>query len=127
MQAIGKVIDAAGGRCVDGGIIGTPPRGSGKMSLYVSGAGAQDLEQFATPPMKVRVLGERVGDASAIKMCYAAMTKGTMAVVLELLIAARKLGVDAALEAEFKAIDGIEVVRRSDKYQLPPVDEKIPQ
>jgi hypothetical protein len=34
---------------------------------------------------------------------------------------------DAALEAELKAIDGIEVVRRSDKYQLPPVDEKIPQ
>jgi hypothetical protein len=34
---------------------------------------------------------------------------------------------DPALEAELKAIDGIEVVRRSDKYQLPPVDEKIPQ
>lgn len=34
---------------------------------------------------------------------------------------------DASLEAELKAVDGIEVVRRSDKFQLPPVDEKVPQ
>jgi hypothetical protein len=35
-------------------------------------------------------------------MCYASFTKGALALGIELLIAARKLGVEHALEAEFK-------------------------
>ncbi len=103
MQAINAKITAAGGRCADGGIIGPPPRGTAKTNLYVSGPDARALEQIATPQLIVRVLSERLGDASAIKMCYAAMTKGVQALVLELLVAARRLGVDAALEAQIKA------------------------
>ncbi len=34
---------------------------------------------------------------------------------------------DASLEAALKSVDGVELVRRSEKFQLPPVDEKIPQ
>ncbi|MEO7728590.1 MAG: DUF1932 domain-containing protein [Burkholderiales bacterium] len=103
MQAINTKITAAGGRCADGGIIGPPPRGTAKTNLYVSGPDARALEQIATPQLVVRVLSERLGDASAIKMCYAAMTKGVQALVLELLVAARRLGVDAALEAQIKS------------------------
>lgn len=102
MQRINAVVSAAGGRCADGGIIGQPPRGESKARLYVSGAEARELEQLATPQLTVRVLSDRVGDASALKMCYAAMTKGVTALMLELLIAARRLGVDEALEAQFK-------------------------
>jgi 3-hydroxyisobutyrate dehydrogenase-like beta-hydroxyacid dehydrogenase len=109
MLAINAQITAAGGRCADGGIIGPPPRGAAKTTLYVSGPEAAALEQLVTPQLAVRVLSERVGDASAIKMCYAAMTKGVQALVLELLVAARRLGVDAALEAQIKA-------SRSDVY-----------
>ena len=50
----------------------------------------------------MRVLSERVGDASGVKMCYAAMTKGTTALAVELLVAARKLGVEQALEKELR-------------------------
>ncbi len=103
MQEIDAKITAAGGRCADGGIIGPPPRGAAKTTLYVSGPEARALEQIATPQLKVHVLSERSGDASAIKMCYAAMTKGVQALVLELLVAARRLGVDTALEAQIKA------------------------
>ena len=102
LQAINAKITAAGGRCADAGIIGPPPRGNAKMWLYVSGAEARELEQLATSQITVRVLSERLGDASAIKMCYAAMNKGMIAMILELLIAARRLGVDAALEAQLK-------------------------
>jgi 3-hydroxyisobutyrate dehydrogenase-like beta-hydroxyacid dehydrogenase len=109
MQAIDAEIKAAGGRCVDGGIIGPPPRGAAKTTLYVSGPEAGLLEQIANAQVAVTVMSERVGDASAIKMCYAAMTKGVQALVVELLVAARRLGVDAALEAQFKA-------SRSDVY-----------
>ena len=47
-------------------------------------------------------MSERVGDASALKMCYAAMTKGVQALGTELLVAARRLGVEAALDAQMK-------------------------
>ena len=103
MQAITAQVTAAGGRCADGGIIGPPPRGTAKTVLYVSGPEARELEQIATPQIAIRVLSDRIGDASAIKMCYAAMTKGVQALVLELLVAARRLGVDGALEAQIKA------------------------
>jgi len=103
MQAVNANIVAAGGRCADGGIIGPPPRGAAKISLYVSGPEARELEQLATPQVNVVVLSERIGDASAIKICYGAMNKGVVALALEVLIAARRLGVDVALETQLMA------------------------
>ncbi len=103
MQAVHARIVAAGGRCLDAGIIGPPPRGASAMSLYVSGPDAGDLEQLATPQIDVKVMSERIGDASAIKMCYGAFNKGLQAMALELLIAARRLGVDGQLEEQLRA------------------------
>ncbi len=100
MQAVNANITGAGGRCADAGIIGPPPRGAAKMNLYVSGPEARELEQLATPQINVFVLSERVGDASAIKICYGAMNKGMIALALEVLIAARRLGVEAAFETQ---------------------------
>jgi 3-hydroxyisobutyrate dehydrogenase-like beta-hydroxyacid dehydrogenase len=99
---IERLIRDAGGTFIDAGIIGPPPRGKAKMRLYVSGPDASLLTQIVDDQLLVRVVGERTGDASAVKMCYATMTKGTLALGLELLIAARKLGVEQALEAELK-------------------------
>ena len=100
MQAVNANIVAAGGRCADAGIIGPPPRGTARISLYASGPEARELEQLATPQVSVVVLSDRIGDASAIKICYGAMNKGIIALALEVLIAARRLGVDAAFEAQ---------------------------
>ncbi len=97
VQEIEAKIIAVGGRCADGSIVGPPPRGGKKCRLYVSGAEAAELQQLATAQMDVKVLSDRVGDASALKMCYAAMTKGVGALVLELLIAGRRLGIGEAL------------------------------
>lgn len=101
-REIEQLIRNAGGVFIDAGIIGPPPRGKAKTRLYVSGPDASLLTQIADDQLLVRVVGERTGDASAVKMCYASMTKGTLALGMELLIAARKLGVEQALEAEFK-------------------------
>jgi 3-hydroxyisobutyrate dehydrogenase-like beta-hydroxyacid dehydrogenase len=93
----------AGGMFIDGGIIGPPPRGEkDRPRLYVSGPHAYLFEQIRHPNLLVRVLSERVGDASGIKMCYGAMTKGTTALAVELLMAARMLGVERALEQELR-------------------------
>jgi 3-hydroxyisobutyrate dehydrogenase-like beta-hydroxyacid dehydrogenase len=98
-----RIICDAGGLFIDGGIVGPPPRGEkARPKLYVSGPDAPLFEQIQHPNLQVRVLSERAGDASALKMCYAAMTKGVTAVTLELLIAAHDLGVEAAVERELR-------------------------
>ena len=97
------MIREAGGLFIDGGIIGPPPRGDkDRPRIYVSGPDAYLLGQIQHPNLLIRVMSERVGDASGIKMCYAAMTKGTTALAVELLVAARKLGVEQALEKELR-------------------------
>jgi len=99
-RAIKQVIEQAGGRFLDAGIIGPPPRGNAKTNLYVSGPGAADLEQLATPQLLVHVIGDGIADASALKMCYGALTKGTQALWLEVLIAAQRLGVAGMLDQQ---------------------------
>jgi 3-hydroxyisobutyrate dehydrogenase-like beta-hydroxyacid dehydrogenase len=102
VQEVAAKITAAGGRCVDGSIIGSPPRGTTKCCLYVSGPEAASLDQLATPQFAVNILSERIGDASALKMCYGTVNKGIGALVLELLVAGRRLGIGEALEDQLK-------------------------
>jgi 3-hydroxyisobutyrate dehydrogenase-like beta-hydroxyacid dehydrogenase len=98
-----RLIRDAGGMFIDGGIIGPPPRGEkDRPRIYVSGPDAYLMESINHPNLLIRVLSERIGDASGVKMCYAAMTKGTTALAVELLVAARKLGVEQALEKELR-------------------------
>lgn len=99
----GSMIREAGGIFIDGGIIGPPPRGEkDRPRIYVSGPDAYLFDQIRHPNLLMRVLSERIGDASGVKMCYAAMTKGTTALAVELLVAARRLGVEQALEKELR-------------------------
>jgi len=97
VRQIAGVIEGAGGRFLAAGIIGPPPRGEAKTKLFVSGPGAADLEQLAGPQLIVHVISDRIGDASALKMCYGALNKGTQALWLEVLIAAQRLGVGGIL------------------------------
>src|SRR5262245_5200299 len=106
VQHIAHLIESAGGRFVDAGIIGPPPRGKAKTRLYTSGPGAADLEQLAGPQLIVHVIGEGIADASALKMCYGALNKGTQALWLEVLIAAQRLGVAGLLEQELRQSQG---------------------
>ena len=102
MHDITAIMQAVGCTVVDAGIIGPPPRNGAKQRFYVSGPHASLMNRINSTQINVRVAGEKIGDASAVKMCYAALTKGSIALGTELLIAARKLGVDKALETEFK-------------------------
>jgi 3-hydroxyisobutyrate dehydrogenase-like beta-hydroxyacid dehydrogenase len=101
-HAIAGLIQSAGGRFLDAGIIGPPPRGEANTNLYVSGPRAADLGALAGPQLAVRVVSERIGDASALKMCFGALNKGTQALWLEVLIAAQRLGVAELLEQQLR-------------------------
>ena len=102
VREIATLIQHAGGRFLDAGIIGPPPRGTAKTHLYVSGDGSADLEQLAGPQLIVHAISGTIGDASALKMCYGALTKGTQALWLEVLIAAQRLGVASLLEEQLQ-------------------------
>jgi hypothetical protein len=68
----------------------------------LSRPGAADLEQLAGPQLVVHMIGEGIVDASALKMCYGALNKGTQALWLEVLIAAQRLGVAGILEQQLQ-------------------------
>jgi 3-hydroxyisobutyrate dehydrogenase-like beta-hydroxyacid dehydrogenase len=103
--AIGVVIEDGGGRFVDGGIVGPPPERAGTTRLYLSGAAADAATvaaALARTGVETPVLGAEPGAASALKMTYAAWTKGTAALLLALRATARATGVDDALLAEWE-------------------------
>lgn len=103
MRAVYDEITASGARCLDAGVFSPPPRDGVQGRLYVSGRDADVLQVFATPQLVVRSISARIGDASALKMCDAVISKGVTALVLQMLIAAERLGVGAELEAQFSA------------------------
>jgi 3-hydroxyisobutyrate dehydrogenase-like beta-hydroxyacid dehydrogenase len=89
---------------VDGGIIGPPPVAPGRTRLYLSGARAIQVGRlFEGTALDARVIGPVgvVGSASAVKMAYAAWTKGTAALVLASRALARAEGVEDVLLGEW--------------------------
>ncbi len=102
VQRVGEIITAAGSRFVDASIIGGPPRPGYTPRIYASGPDAAEFAALNDFGLEVLDMGARVGDASAIKMCYGALTKGQSALFTELLVAAEALGVSDALAAEFR-------------------------
>jgi 3-hydroxyisobutyrate dehydrogenase-like beta-hydroxyacid dehydrogenase len=101
-RAVGEVIVGGGGTYIDGGIVGSPPTGPGTTRLYLSGEDAPAVAGlFAGSIVDARVLSERIGDASAMKMAYAVWTKGTAALVLNVRALAREAGLEAALLADW--------------------------
>ena len=97
------VITVAGGRYVDVSIIGGPPRPGYSPHFYASGEQASEFEGLNDSGLTVLKLDGEVGQASGIKMCYAAMTKGTSALYSQLLMAAELMGLTEPLLAEFQS------------------------
>ena len=101
-KQIGEAVAGAGGKPIDAGIIGGPPKGeSPNTRFYASGKDAELFARLNDFGLDVRVIGDEIGQASGLKMCYAASTKGSSALMLELLIAAKRLGLYDSLIAEF--------------------------
>jgi 3-hydroxyisobutyrate dehydrogenase-like beta-hydroxyacid dehydrogenase len=101
------IVEAAGASYVDGGIIGPPPGApgspAGSTHLYLSGSrAAQMRDLFRGTALDARAIDGGVGAASAVKMAYAAWTKGTAALVLAVRALARAEGVEDTLLAEWQ-------------------------
>jgi 3-hydroxyisobutyrate dehydrogenase-like beta-hydroxyacid dehydrogenase len=99
VNAAAAAIQAAGSRFTDAGIIGPPPRRPGTR-FYTSGPGAEEFAQLNEFGLTINMLPGEIGQASGLKACYAALTKGLQALGIELLVAAHAMGLDDVLAAE---------------------------
>ncbi|NIM96406.1 MAG: DUF1932 domain-containing protein [Anaerolineales bacterium] len=91
---IGQKMTHAGASFVDGGIIGGPAWEPNSTFLHLSGPDAQDAASyFSAGPLETRNIGVEIGKASAIKMCFAAYTKGRTALLCAIVAASESLDV----------------------------------
>jgi L-threonate 2-dehydrogenase len=104
VRHIQAVIAASGADFVDAGIIGFPPEPGGKSPrIYASGEHAAKLAVLSDFGLDVRVLNGPIGAASALKMAFAGISKGTTAIVSAMVLAAERSGSAEALRQELMA------------------------
>jgi putative dehydrogenase len=97
---IGEIIATTGADFVDAGIIGGPPRPGYSPTIYASGPTAGQTAVLRDWGIDWRVIDGPVGAASALKMSYGGITKGTTAIASAMLLGAARFGCSEALIAE---------------------------
>jgi 3-hydroxyisobutyrate dehydrogenase-like beta-hydroxyacid dehydrogenase len=109
-QNAARAIEAGGGRYVEGAVMTSVPPHRIRVPLLLGGPWAADLlPALAALGFEAKVASERLGVASATKMCRSVMIKGLEAMTIESLTAARFYGVEdavlASLRETFPGID----------------------
>jgi L-threonate 2-dehydrogenase len=93
VERVAATIAPTGCSFVDCGIIGAPPKGGDAgPRFYASGEAARSFAALGQYGLDVRVLDGASGAASALKMSYAGITKGTQAIGAAMILAACRAG-----------------------------------
>jgi len=109
-QRAAKLIDGAGARYVEGAVMTSVPPYRIKVPLLLGGPGAAELAPLVNGlGFNAKVASDKLGVASATKMCRSIMIKGMEAMVIEAFTTARAYGVEdqvlASLKETFPGID----------------------
>ncbi len=102
-KRIAARIQQAGGVYTDGGIIGPAPGAKSKTHLYVSGPHAGVLASFTSDKLIVKPLGDSLSQATEMKVLFSAANKGVIALIANVMAAARGVGLQDAVVAELDA------------------------
>jgi 3-hydroxyisobutyrate dehydrogenase-like beta-hydroxyacid dehydrogenase len=98
VERVAAAIAPTGCAFVDAGIIGAPPQdGDAGPRFYASGEAAPRFAALREYGLDVRVLDGALSAASALKMSYAGITKGTQAIGAAMMLAATRNGSADAL------------------------------
>lgn len=113
-QQAAALIDAAGGRYVEAGVMTSVPPHGIRVPMLLGGPAAAALAPVLSAwGMHASVVSDQLGVASAIKMCRSVMIKGLEALVIESYTTARAYGVEdhmlPTLQETFPGIDWPEV------------------
>ena len=102
-REIEQSLARTGAPFVDVGIVGRGPSPNGERTrFYVSGAARAAVLGLQCPELTLVDLGDEIGTASALKMVYSSLNKGTDALFTAVLLAAERLGVRTALMQELE-------------------------
>jgi len=109
---IRESMESNGIHFIDGGIIGGPAWTPKETWLYLSGKDAQVIADcFSSGPLETKIIGDEIGKASALKMCFAAYSKGTTALLTAILASAESYGVRDELYQQW-AVDDADFVKQ---------------
>jgi 3-hydroxyisobutyrate dehydrogenase-like beta-hydroxyacid dehydrogenase len=113
-KRIGQLMETNGIHFIDGGIIGGPAWTPKETWLYLSGRDAKFIADcFSNGPLGTKIIDNEIGKASALKMCFAAYTKGTTALLAAILAAAEKLEVRDELYQQWD-MDNADFVKQAE-------------
>ena len=101
-RRLAETLAKAGAPFIDVGIIGPAPGRGAAPRFYASGPDTTPVRALDGKGIVVRDIGAEVGRASGIKMCYAALTKGTTTLHTAVLVAAEAMGLTAELDRELR-------------------------
>ena len=101
-QRAATLIDASGGRYVEGAVMTSIPPYRIKVPLLLGGATADELAPLLMQlGFNAKVASKQLGVSSAVKMCRSIMIKGLEAMTIECFTTARAYGVEDAVLASF--------------------------
>ncbi len=116
--AIAERMGAAGINVVDGSIVGPPAWQAGTTRFYLSGpAAGQVAALFEGTLTEAIAIGDQIGKASALKMTFAALTKGSTALLAAIYGVAENLDVRGELEREWGLRSAESVRQRRDQVR----------
>jgi 3-hydroxyisobutyrate dehydrogenase-like beta-hydroxyacid dehydrogenase len=92
---VAALVTSAGAKFVDGAVMAGVPKPRHQVPVLLSGSGAEELVTATTGlGMRLEVIGDEPGQASAVKMLRSLLVKGLEALILECLLAARSYGAE---------------------------------
>ncbi|MDI6725442.1 MAG: DUF1932 domain-containing protein [Smithellaceae bacterium] len=108
-EEVAALVEKAGAAFADAAILGAVPAFLHRVPILASGGGAEDFQRIMAPyGMNIRVIGSEPGQASAIKMFRSIFMKGLLSLLLEMLTATHRYGVDEmVLTSIAESLDGI--------------------
>lgn len=118
---VGATVKAVGARFIDAGIIGRRP-GDATPRFYVSGDDTGPMEDLDGCGIRVVPMPGGGCQGSAIKMCYAGLTKGTWSLYTAVLLAAERMGVRDLLTEEFAASQARALAQMESRLPVIPAD-----
>lgn len=109
-QKAAALVDASGAHYVEAGVMTSVPPYGIKVPMLLGGARAAELAELLNSwGLDAKAVSDRLGVASAIKMCRSVMIKGLEALVIESYSTARAYGVEdhvlPTLQETFPGID----------------------
>jgi len=107
-EEVAAIVEAAGASFCDAAMMGAVPAYLHRVPILASGSGARSFHDAMTPlGMNIRIIGEKAGQASAIKMFRSIFMKGLLSLFVETLTATHHYGVDETVLASIaESLDG---------------------